>query len=218
MAHAQRRDSIRGSCPRGPHFQHPAVSPRRVFRERRVRRRLAGAEPTPAAGRAACRARLDRRRRVGAARVERVAVWGPAARADGDVRSGAAPAALLAGVLAGLADPLLGFLLARGVSRGAADRGAATLRLRLRQPVVVDAPPHVRSGLRPVSHHLQPHAVLLVQGPVVLLAVRDGGDRLPRQGVPALEARRREHAHLQPLVVPSGGGVGRRCCSSMRPT
>ncbi len=29
-----------------------------------------------------------------------------------------------------------------------------------------------------------------------------------RQGVPALAARRREHAHLQPVVVPSGGGVG----------
>ena len=29
-----------------------------------------------------------------------------------------------------------------------------------------------------------------------------------REGVPALEARRREHAHLQPFVVPAGGGVG----------
>ncbi len=37
-----------------------------------------------------------------------------------------------------------------------------------------------------------------------------------RQGVPALEARRREHAHLQPLVVPARRGVGRCCCSPTR--
>ena len=43
----------------------------------------------------------------------------------------------------GALHPLLGLLLARGLSRGAADPRAAPVCLRLRQPVVVDAPAHV---------------------------------------------------------------------------
>ena len=170
-----------------PPFSHQAVRPRRVLAECRVRRRLAGAQPTSGAGPTACRARLDRGRSARAPRMEHVAVWNSAARADGDARGGAAPAALSAGIPTGFADSLLGLLLARGVPRRTADRCATPVRLRLRQPVVVDAPSQVRSGLRPIPHHLQHHAVFLVQGPVVLLAVRDGGDRPGRQGVPALE-------------------------------
>src|SRR5262249_59098250 len=115
--------------------------------------------------------------------VRRSAPW-----AEGVARKRAAPAALLAGVPARLAHPLLGLLLARGLSRCAADSRAAALCLRLRQPARLDAPPHLGVQLRSVSRDLQHHAVLLVQGRLVLPAVRDGGARLPGQGVPALAA------------------------------
>ena len=75
--------------------------------------------------------------------------------------------------------------------------------------LVVDAPPHLGARLRPVSRHLQHHAVLLVQGRLVL----PGSSDWSRSGLLAKEflrwtARRREHAHLQPLVIPARRGVG----------
>ena len=69
-------------------------------------------------------------------------------------------------------------------------RSVARLHAAAARPNLYIKIPGTTAGVKAIEDHLQPHAVLLVQGPVVLLAIRDGGERPACEGVPALAARR----------------------------
>ena len=83
-----------------------------------------------------------------------------------------------------------GYYWAAGLPVRAAAGRAALLRLRLRHAAVVDAAPALRPGLRPVPDRPEHQPLPLVQGRLVPVPVPAHRDRLPRQGVRALGARR----------------------------
>ena len=96
---------------------------------------------------------------------------------------------------------VLGVVLGAGLRLPAAARRPAAVCLRVRHAPGVVAGRGIPPGLRPLPDRLQHQPVSLVQGRLVLLAVRPDRARLCRQGVRALAARRPARAHLQSVGV-----------------
>ena len=88
-----------------------------------------------------------------------------------------------------------------GVRLGAADRGAAGLRVRVRRAAHLVPARHLPPRVRTVPDHLQHESLPVVQAGLVLPAIRDGRGGLRGQGADPVEQGGAADAHLQPLVV-----------------
>ena len=92
--------------------------------------------------------------------------------------------------------------------------GAAPLRLRVRHPAGLVATRGLRHRPRAISDHLQHEPVPVVQGRLVLPAIRARRRGFPGQGVRAMGPRRPARPHLQSVCLHPGpvlaGAAGHR--------